>query len=70
MLSPAFIGGISLLILKIICAQQAQADRESAVRHTFWRMSIYRRPAIRLQRTIELQSAAGGLKPLLKAGTK
>jgi len=25
---------------------KAQADRESAVRHTFWRMSIYRRPAI------------------------
>jgi hypothetical protein len=26
---------------------KAQADRESAVRQTFWRMSIYRRPAIR-----------------------
>jgi hypothetical protein len=24
---------------------KAQADRESAVRHTFWRMSIYRRSA-------------------------
>jgi hypothetical protein len=29
-LSPAFIGGISPPILKSICAQQAQADRESA----------------------------------------
>jgi hypothetical protein len=44
---------------------KAQADRESAVRHTFWRMSIYRRPAIRLRRTIGPPSAAGGLKPLL-----
>jgi hypothetical protein len=60
-LSPAFIGGISLLILKIICAQQAQPDRESAVRHTFWRMIIYRRSAIRLRRTIGPQSAVGGL---------
>jgi len=46
---------------------KAQADRESAVRHTFWRMSIYRRPAIRHEywRTIGPQSAAGGLKQLL-----
>jgi hypothetical protein len=45
---------------------KAQNDRESAVRHTFWRMSIYRRPAIRHEywRTIEPQSAVGGLKPL------
>jgi hypothetical protein len=48
---------------------KAQADRESAVRHTFWRMSIYRRPAIRHEywRTIGPQSAAGGLKPLLNS---
>jgi hypothetical protein len=47
---------------------KAQADRESAVRHTFWRMSIYRRPAIRHEywRTIGPQSAAGGLKPILE----
>ena len=40
---------------------------ENGVRHTFWRMSIYRRPAIRHEywRTIEPQSAAGGLKTLL-----
>jgi len=25
---------------------KAQTDRESAVRHTFWRMSIYRRPVM------------------------
>ena len=25
---------------------KAQPDRESAVRHTFWRMSIYRRPVM------------------------
>jgi len=30
--SPAFIGGISWLIYKIICAQQAQADEKAQSR--------------------------------------
>jgi hypothetical protein len=40
---------------------KAQADRESAVRHTFWPMSIYRRPAIRRRRieTASMQISEG-----------
>jgi hypothetical protein len=64
---PRYLAGFHIDFYQNYGVQEAQADRESAVRHTFWRMIIYRRSAIRHEywRTIEAQSAAGGLKPLL-----
>jgi hypothetical protein len=79
---PAFIGEISPLILKFDVLNNHRPIRrrpsmrasgyggtslESAVRHRFWRMSIYRRPAIRHEywRTIGPWSAGDGLKSLL-----
>jgi len=49
--------GTWLAIFIKLGAQQSQADRERAVRHTFWRMRIYQRPVM-LHSILELARIA------------